>query len=105
MVKEEILSDLNIKQYKDLVSLLKNEGFAIEENTGRINVKHPKKGHPTYSFYGIEVPCPVGYVGIHSSVKEGKDRYIALTNLDKKFPENYHIKIKDILRDTLTRID
>lgn len=70
------------------VIIFGNQKFSRADRVGPINVKYPKPNHPSFS----ECPLPVGFI---LAKEDGKYEF-ELVNTDKKFPEDYHSRIREI---------
>ncbi len=84
---------LDYKQVNSLIDKLELNEFEFNKissalRTGYIDVKYPKKNHPTFS----EIPLPVGFI---LAEKDGKYDF-ELVNTDEKNLTNYHSRLKKI---------
>lgn len=101
---EKIKDNLNYEQKKTLLNKLGSAGFKIT-NLGHvllIDVKKPKEGHLKTKDNENNF-LPVGIIRYSfqemngtSGYNEHCPAYLALVNLNEKFPEDYHSKIRGI---------
>lgn len=99
---EKIKDNLNYEQKKTLLDKLDSAGFKIT-NLGHvllIDVKNPKNGHPKTK----DDFLPIGKIRFYFQEMNGTTgfndhcpSYLALINLNEKFPEDYHSKIRRIV--------
>lgn len=101
---ERVKDNLNFDQKKNLLTRLNSAGFKVT-NLGHvllIDVKNPKKGHPKTKDNEDNF-LPVGVIRYSfqemngtSSYNEHCPAYLALVNLNEKFPEDYHSQLRKI---------
>ncbi len=91
MVKsvEIIRKDLSLEQIRNIYIKLNESGFYVSDQD-QIHVKNPKENHPK----NLDWYLPIGYISTSYSRKP--KNYVELVNLNKKFPEDYHSKLREI---------
>jgi len=98
---EKIKDNLGFYQKKTLLNKLDSAGFKITSlgHVLLIDVKNPKMGHPKNGDNFL----PVGIFRYYFQETDGRlncndycSSYLVLVNLDKKFLEDYHSRIRKI---------